>query len=247
MKPNSTSSFSLGRLRVASLLLVVAASLGACKHTEEDATASIPSDYRMRHPIVVQEANRSIEVFVGTGRGGLTAPQRTDVAAYAQTWLQEGTGPLAIDVPAATPNARAASQSLRDIQEIVGSVGVPARGVTVRRYTPANPGQFATIKLSYPKITADAGPCGFWPEDLGPSLKSPIYQSNRPHWNHGCAAQRNLAAMVANPSDLVQPRPESPSFTSRRATVLGKYTRGEPTPAAASADQEKAKLSDAGK
>lgn len=234
-------------LRTASLLIAVATSLSACKHTEEDVTASVPYDYRGRHPIVVQEADRSIDVFVGTGRGGLTASQRTDVAAYAQGWLQEGTGPLAIDVPVSTPNARAASQSIRDIQEIISSVGLPVRGVKFRPYTPANPKQFATIKLSYPKISADAGPCGLWPEDLGPSAKSPIYQSNRPHWNHGCANQRNLASMIANPADLVQPRPESPANAARRATVLGKYTRGEPTPAAQSPDQERAKLSDVGK
>jgi len=228
-------------------LLLIAAALGACTHTSDDVTtASIPHDYRQRHPIVVQEADKSIEVFVGTGRGGLTAPQRTDVTAYAQSWMQEGTGPLAIDVPVSTPNARAAQQSLHDIQTIVSSVGVPARGVTVRRYTPADPRQFATIKLSYARVTADAGPCGLWPENLGPSLKNDIYQNNRPYWNLGCASQRNMAAMVANPADLVQPRPESPSYVRRRSDVLGKYAKGEAT-ATKYPDSDKGKISDVGK
>lgn len=234
-------------MRSALPLLLLAAALGACTHTNDDVTtASIPSDYRQRHPIVVQEADKSIEVFVGNGRGGLTASQRTDVTAYAQTWMQEGTGPLAIDVPVSTPNAHAAQQSLRDIQAIVSSVGVPSRGVTVRRYTPADPRQFATIKLSYPRVTADAGPCGLWPENLGPSIKNDIYQTNRPYWNLGCASQRNMAAMVANPADLVQPRPESPSYMTRRATVLGKYAKGEAT-ATQYGDADKGKISDVGK
>ena len=229
---------------VAPLLLAVM--LGACTHTNEETTASIPTDYRQRHPIVVQEADRSIEVFVGTNRGGLTAPQRTDVTAFAQTWLHEGTGPMVIDLPVSTPNARAAGQSLQDIQAIFSSVGVPARGVTIRRFTPANPKQFATIKLNYPKVTADAGPCGLWPEDLGPSFRNPIYQENRPYSNLGCASQRNMAAMVANPADLVQPRPESPTFTTRRSTVLGKYSKGEST-ATQYPDADKGKISDVGK
>lgn len=245
MTPNASQSM-FASLRKLSLLVALAATLGACKHNDDDITASVPSDYRARHPIVVQEADRSIEVFVGTGRGGLTASQRTDVSAYAQTWLQEGTGPLTIDVPVSTPNARAAAQSLHDIQGIMSSVGVPSKGMTIRKYTPADRAQFATIKLNYPKITADAGPCGLWPEDLGPTIKSPIYQSNRPHWNHGCAAQRNLAAMVANPADLVQPRPEAPSYTARRTTVLGRYARGEPT-AAQNPDADKNKISDVAK
>lgn len=230
-------------------LLMLAALLGACQHTSEEITSglpAVPTDYRQRHPIVVQEANHTVEVFVGTGRGGLTAPQRTDVAAFAQTWLQEGTGPIAIDLPVSTPNARAATQSLQDIQNIFASAGVPARGITIRRYTPANPAQFATIKLNYPKVTADAGPCGLWPEDLGASFRSPIYQENRPYSNLGCASQRALAAMVANPADLVQPRPESPSSTTRRTTVLFKYGRGEST-ATQYPDADKGKISDVGK
>lgn len=227
-------------------LALLAGLLGACQHTNEEVVSTVPTDYRQRHPIVVQEADRTIEVFVGTGRGGLTAPQRTDVTAYAQTWLQEGTGPIAIDLPVSTPNARAATQSLHDIQAVLSSVGVPARGVTVRRYTPASPAQFATIKLHYPKITADAGPCGLWPEDLGPSFRNPIYQDNRPYSNLGCASQRNLAAMVANPADLVQPRPESPSYTARRTTVLGKYSKGEAT-ATQYPDPDKGKISEVGK
>jgi pilus assembly protein CpaD len=227
-------------------LLLLAATLGGCQTTNDEVVTTVPSDYRQRHPIVVQEADRTVEVFVGTGRGGLTAPQRTDVTAFAQTWQQEGTGSIVIDLPVATPNARAATQSLQDIQGILSSVGVPARGVTIRRYTPANPTQFATIKLNYPKVTADAGPCGLWPEDLGPSFRNPIYQENRPYSNHGCASQRNLAAMVANPADLVQPRPESPTSTTRRSTVLGKYAKGEST-ATTYPDQDKGKISETGK
>jgi pilus assembly protein CpaD len=55
-----------------------------------------------------------------------------------------------------------------------------------------------------------------------------------------------MAAMVANPADLVQPRPESPSYTTRRSTVLGKYSKGEST-ATQYPDQDKGKISDVGK
>jgi pilus assembly protein CpaD len=237
--------FTLLRARSIALVLLAVA-LGACTHTKEEVVATVPNDYRQRHPIVVQEADRTIEVFVGTSRGGLTASQRTDVTAYAQTWLHEGTGPIAIDLPVSTSNARAATQSLHDIQAIFTSVGVPARGVNIRRYTPPDQRQFATIKLNYPKVIADAGPCGLWPEDLGPTFRSPIYQENRPYSNFGCAYQRNMAAMVANPADLVQPRPESPSYTARRTTVLGKYAKGEPT-ATQHPDADKGKISEVGK
>ena len=89
-------------------------------------TASVPTDYRLRHPIAVTEANRSIVIFVGHARGGLSSPQRTDVAGLAQTWLREGTGGINIDMPVETPNARAARESLREIQVTFASAGVPS-------------------------------------------------------------------------------------------------------------------------
>ena len=61
-----------------------------------------------------------------------------------------------------------------------------------------------------------------------PSLTGlPPSMDNRPSWNHGCATQKNLAAMVANPEDLIQPRPETPPLAARRATAMDKYRKGE--------------------
>ncbi|CAN5367361.1 pilus assembly protein CpaD [soil metagenome] len=234
-------------LRIAAALLGASAALGACTHTDQDTvTGSIPNDYRQRHPIVIQEANRTTDVFVGQGRGGLTAAQRSDIAGVAETWLREGTGAITIDMPVNTPNARVAKDSLREIQAILAAAGVPPRVVTVRNYTPAEPRMFATIRVNYPRITADAGPCGTWPEDLGPSIKNKGYLENRPYYNLGCATQRNLAAMVDNPSDLVQPRAETPVMTSRRNVSFDKYRKGTTT-GTVYPEADKAKLSDVGK
>ena len=235
------------KLRLAAALAGAAAALGACTHTSQDTvTSSVPTDYRLRHPIVVQEANRTTEVFVGSGRGGLTSSQRSDIAGLAQTWLREGTGGIVIDMPVNTPNARVAADSLREIQAILAASGVPPRGITVRNYRPTDPRLFATIRVNYPRITADAGPCGRWPEDLGLSVKNKGNLDNRLYFNLGCATQPNLAAMVDNPSDLVQPRAEASAPTSRRNIAFDKYGKGTTT-ATSYPEAERAKLSDLGK
>jgi pilus assembly protein CpaD len=234
-------------IRIAVALAGLAVVLGACTHTDEVvATASIPDDYRLRHPIAVQEANQSIVVFIGHARGGLSALQRADVMGLAQTWLREGTGPISADVPVDTPNARAAADSLREIQALLASAGVPPRGFIVHHYHPDDPRQMPTIRLNYPRISAVAGPCGLWPDDLGPSIKNKGYYANKPYYNFGCANQRNLASMVDNPSDLVQPRPETPAYMARRNIAFDKYRRGLPT-TTVYPEIEKAKLSDTGK
>ena len=232
--------------RIAGALVGLAMVLGACTHTEEAVTASIPDDYRLRHPIAIQEADRSVVVFVGHARGGLSASQRADVMYLAQTWLHEGTGAISADVPVDTPNARAAADSFREIQALLSAAGVPPRGIVVRHYHPDDPRTMAAIRLNYPKISAVAGPCGLWPEDLGPSIKNKGYYDNKQYYNYGCAYQRNMAAMVDNPSDLVQPRPETPAYTQRRTEAFEKYRKGSTT-ATIYPEAERAKLSDTGK
>jgi pilus assembly protein CpaD len=229
MKSTKPASAMRG-LRFGAVLLGVSLSLGACTHTSDEVpvTSSIPNDYRQRHPIAITEADRTVVIFVGNARGGLNAAQRSDVVALAQTWLREGTGAIIAEVPEQTLNARAAADSMREIHALLTANGVPPRGITLRKYHPVDDRQFAAIRLIYPKIAAVAGPCGTWPDDLGPSAKNKGYYDNKPYWNLGCANQRNLAAMVDNPSDLVQPRPETPAYTARRSTIFETYRTAKP-------------------
>jgi pilus assembly protein CpaD len=232
--------------RMAGALIGLAVVLGACTHTDDAVTASVPDDYRLRHPIAIQEADRSVVIFIGHARGGLSAEQRADVIGMAQIWLHEGTGAINADLPVDTPNARAAADSMREIQSLLAASGVPPRGLVVHRYHPEDPRQMATIRLNYPKISAVAGPCGLWPEDLGPSIKDKSYFENKSYYNFGCAYQRNMAAMVDNPSDLVQPRPETPAYTPRRSEAFEKYRKGNVT-TTSYPEATTAKLSDTGK
>jgi pilus assembly protein CpaD len=233
-------------VRLGGALAGIAVALGACTHTDQAVTASIPDDYRQRHPIAIEEANRSTVIFVGQARGGLTASQRADVMGLASTWMHEGTGAIQIDLPTDTPNARAAQESLREIEAMLAAAGVPPRGVIVRRYRPEDSRFLPPIRLTYSKIAAVAGPCGLWPEDIGPSIKNKSWFENKQYYNFGCATQRNLAAMVDNPSDLVQPRPETPAYTMRRNVAFEKYRKGTPT-TTIYPEADKAKLSDTGK
>jgi pilus assembly protein CpaD len=233
--------------RAAGALAGLALALGACTHGNDAVTtASIPDDYRQRHPIAIQEADTSIVVFVGQGRGGLTAEQRADVMGLAQSWAHEGTGAINADLPVDTPNARPAADAMREIQSLFAAVGVPPNGVVVRRYHPEDPRHLAAIRLSYPRMSAVAGPCGVWPEDLGTSIKNKGYIDNKSYFNFGCAYQRNMATMVANPTDLVQPRPETPAYGPRRDVAFERYRKGTTT-TTTYPEADKAKLSDTGK
>jgi pilus assembly protein CpaD len=235
------------RAQAARRLLAVgglAAILAGC-HETSVAQNDYPTDYRVRHPITLKEGDRTVEVFVGRNRGGLTPVQRADVLSFAQLWRRESTGGIIVDVPKGGPTDQAAADSLREINSILAASGVPGNAVSVRGYRPSETA-LTSIKISYSKLTAEAGPCGQWPKNLGPG-QDESYTENQPYWNLGCANQRNLAAMVDNPADLVQPRGEQPAYNGRRTVAVDKYRKGDSPSGTYPAAYDTGKISDLGK
>ena len=203
----------------------LATSLAGCYTQRVAQQEAYPTDYHERHPITLKERERTVEIFLGRNRGGLTASQRADVLSFAQLWRNESTSGIIVDVPQGRQIGRAAADSMREVHSIFAASGVPRNAVYVRTYKPSS-STLASIKINYSKIVAEAGPCGRWPHDLGPSLDAADTE-NRPYWNLGCANQRNLAAMVDNPADLVQPRGETPVYAARRSVMMDKYRKGD--------------------
>jgi pilus assembly protein CpaD len=228
-------------IRVA-MIVVWALALAGCYTARS--VEDVPDDYRLRHPISLKDGNRTFEILIGTNRGGLAPAQRADVLAFAQAWKHEATGGLIIDMPSGTTNERAAAATLPEIRSILTAAGIPSAGIYVRTYHPVSPIRLAAIRLNYPRIVAEAGPCGLWPGDLGPAAGTE-YWENHQYWNLGCASQRNFAAMVDNPADLVQPHGEGPVYAGRRTVVLDKYRQGQST-ATTYPNPNQGKISDVG-
>ena len=234
-----------GAMALRALAIVgLTTSLGGCYSQHVSQEAAYPNDYRERHPITLKERDRTVEIFLGRNRGGLSPGQRADVLSFAQLWRREATSGIIVDVPHGGPTDHAAADSMREVQSILAASGVPRNAVYVRSYNPSG-ASLASIKINYTKLSAEAGPCGLWPHDLGPSFDK-TYLENHSYWNLGCAHQRNLAAMIDNPADLVQPRGETPAYSARRSVAIDKYRKGE-NPAGAYDGYDKGKISDIGK
>jgi pilus assembly protein CpaD len=86
------------------------------------------------------------------------------------------------------------------------------------------------------KSGAHAEACGSWPKDVTQTSQNDQYE------NFGCAQQSNIAALVANPQDLVRPRAQSPSDPMRRSKIFDNYRQGEST-AAQQEQQQKVQIS----
>ncbi len=212
------------------LMASFAAALAGCNTTtvsDPNVTGGIPNSYRERHPIAMKEGKKNLVLFVGAGRGGLSPTQRAEVLAFAQNWKRDATGGVTIDRPVGGANERAANDTLKEALSIIEQAGVPRNGIGIQPYDPGQ--RNATLRLQYPLMVADAGPCGLWPDDLGASYETKHFE-NKQYYNFGCATQRNLASMVAEPADLVQPRAEGPAYNAKRTFGVEKWRKGD-TPA----------------
>ena len=186
-------------------------------------------------------------VFVGRGRGGLTATQRADVMGMAQTWLSEGTGGISIDMPVDTPNARAASESLREIQ------------ATLRRRRRAAARRSPSASIA-PRIPAYGGDPADLSEDLGHRRPlRPVARRPRPvDQQQGLFREQALLQFRLRQS--AQPcgdgrqsvRPRAAARGDRRLYAaaqrrLRQISQGHVTPRPTYPEADKAKLSDTGK
>jgi len=226
VRTNGADSHGIARPAMRAALVAVCMLLVAgCNTVQPVATVSdTPYDHRMRHPITITEGERTHQIFIGANRGTLTPAQRAEVLEFAQGWKHEATGGVIIDLPVGSSNERSSAEALHEVQSIIAATGVPPQAIAVRNYH-VGEGSLATIRITYPKISAQAGPCGLWPQDIGPTANREYFENNE-FWNLGCASQRNLAAMVENPADLVQPRGETPAYEPRRTTAVEKYRQG---------------------
>ena len=165
----------------------------------------------------------------------------------AASWQHEATGAITADVPVDTPNARAAADSFREIQALLAAAGVPPRGLTMHRYHPEDPRQMAAIRLSYPKIKAVAGPCGLWPEDLGPSVNNKGYYENKSvlQFRLRLSAQHGGDGRQSVRPGATAPRNAS-LYGATQRRLSRNIARARPT-TTTYPEAEKAKLSDTGK
>jgi pilus assembly protein CpaD len=210
--------------------------VGGCKTTEEpgayiaDATIIDPSQ---RHPIMVSQQPAAINLRVAKGSQGLSSPQRDQVADFLEHYRSTGmaNGRLVISVPSGSPNESSAIRAVQDIRQLTADFGFSESTIALEPYR-AGRDAGAPIRLAYLRFVADGPACGAWPSNLGADPRNVHYE------NFGCAQQRNLAAQIVNPGDLIGPRSMTPSDPERRAVVFDKYQKGEASASQKSTDQD---------
>jgi pilus assembly protein CpaD len=200
----------------AALALLAALSAG-CTSTQVDGDPMQAYDSRLRHPILVSDEPENFNLPVGM-RGPALSPQiETALRDYVSEYRSDGTGSITIQVPTGSANAVAAASTGHAVHYALVRAGVPRGQIEVAPYEVGDHSNVASLRISYLRVKAVVPTCGIWPEG------QPSYVENVQYENFGCAQQQNLAAMVANPADLLRPRTMTPAHGGRRANVIKIY------------------------
>ena len=176
------------------------------------------SDPTANHPIAVEPAYRSVKLPFSAADAGLMPDDSARFNAFVSRYLSSGNGAISITAPAGGESA------ISYFGERLASMGVPRNHILVGTRQPGD--NDARVELSYMSYSAHVENCSNdWPTDWGDTW------DNAPTPNFGCAVQKNMAAMLADPRDMVEPRPMEAPDAARRATVMGHYDKGEVTQA----------------
>lgn len=209
---------------------------GCNAHGGKQVRGWVVADPSERHPIHIDKRESLLEISVPRGADGMTDQQAADAHEFIRHYRSGGESRLTIRAPSGSPNEIAAMRAVDEVRRMVRRAGIPKNAVSYEPYI-AHGDPFAPVRMSYERVVAVAPECGQWPENLAQDPR------NLPYSNFGCASQRNLAQMVADPRDLLGPRTMTPRASERRDVVWDKYIRGETTITERS-DEEKAKVSE---
>ena len=162
------------------------------------------------------------EIRLAIHAQGLSANQTEAVAAFAADWREAEGGVITLSAPSGGAPSRAAFRTVEGVRGVLISQGVAASHIAVVDYD-AKGDPAAPLRVTYLRYRADIPACGKVWTNIAHSADNEVQP------NFGCAVTANMAAQIANPTDLTRPRASTPIDTGRRETVLDKYRKGQAT------------------
>jgi pilus assembly protein CpaD len=205
-------------------LIICALPLAGCGGDRAIAESTTPPDYRLRHPIIVGEADYSLDLFPTGPNGTLDSRSVDRLRDFAQRYRELGHGQVTVLVPTGGSYNPAESASLAHIRHVFGPM---AGYVAVAPYPIADASLAAPVRLSFEGVKARLSHrCGDWPNDLASGSTAQGWE-NKSWWNFGCSNQNALAMQIADPRDLAGPRGERPADTNMRIRAIEHVRKGE--------------------
>lgn len=207
------------RIRPVLILASLAALTAACVGAPADLGTEQPLTPLSRYTLQVEPGMDRIALAVHDN--GMSANQQAHLAQLVSRFLVEGAPAIVVETPQGGDPVT--NDMGWQVRRALIAAGAPESRVQIVSYDA--PDARAPVLAGFETVRAVVPQCGTQWGNLTRSA------ANTTSANFGCAVTANLAAQIANPRDIVQPRGMTPTDAGRRSVVFDDYRAGERTSA----------------
>lgn len=155
------------------------------------------------------------------GAQGLTAQEHAQLTGFANDFVRLGRGNVVISVPANAGNSTNAAMVAQEAQRVLYASGVDYAKIAGGTYQ-AGGQPNAPVTISFARYEAQPMACQSWSE-----FDARKTATNLSPDRFGCAQNANLAAMVADPGDLLGDRTDPSRDAARVQVGIDKHRKGD--------------------
>ncbi|GLQ19952.1 CpaD family pilus assembly lipoprotein [Algimonas porphyrae] len=206
------------RFSVSALTLMVAAPLllAGCLQG-----SNIHQPTHRLNPVKVAESVERLELYARPNGLELSARDEFAVQTFLRSYTAEGSGPIYINRPANALTGQGVIQTDALLTRLMAASAIRPDAVQSGEYY-SRPGDPAPVVLSYRTLKAISQDCS----RLG-DLSQTYGNGVTPEF--GCFASANLAAMISDPRQLIEPYASDTPNAQRRQVVYDRYIQGSST------------------
>ncbi len=182
-----------------------------------------------RNQIKVAETIERLELYTRPNGLELSARDQFAVGQFLEAYRQTGDGPIFVNMPSSGKNGLGTQQAATTLKTMMAQVGINPVAMQTGEYQ-TMPNAPAPVVVSYRTLKTVPQDCRFM-DDLRQTY------NNQPYQSFGCSQSANLAAMVSDPRQFLEPYGTTTPNSQRRTVVYDKYIQGELTGSERPADQ----------
>lgn len=201
-------------MRTLKVLLMSAAAIASAGCATKFNGAEHALTVEQEHPISVDSQTVTMTMAPAAA---LTSIDRARLRAFSDAYMRNGHGALTLT----SPGGADAGQG-DDIRAALFEFGVPADSVASSSYR-SGEGSTSDVILSYTHYVATPSACGVWEGDKERDFR------NLRSSNFGCSTRNNLAAMIGDPRELVEPAAMSDPDAAFRIRGVTLFREGSNT------------------
>jgi pilus assembly protein CpaD len=200
------------------LVAIAVVALAACSAQTADPRA----DYRDHYPIIVKTETMTTAVPIAPDETVDAASQRNDLVGFVRDFANRARSPMFVETARIADDDALTQARAEHVRRLLIGLGLrPDELMMQTRQT--RPGTETTVLLTFVAGKVEVPPCGDF------SASPTFNPSNLPDSNYGCATQRNLGMMAADPNDLVRAKASLGYDAERTTDVITKHRTGKIT------------------